>query len=496
MKRKGGEMIKKIVKCMLVFLFAVFVLGGPGTGSVVEAASEKYVIVLDPGHSGLEAGASATFNGVTYREEVINWKIAKYVQQELSKYPNIEVHMTREAYSPRMSIYDRVKVGFERKADLLVSLHINSADNVSASGACLLISNGKYRPELAQKEKKFGNLLKDEFSKIGLSWRGFLERNSENGSTYPNGAVRDYYGIVASSVEFDIPGVILEHCFITSASDVSKFLSSDAKIQRLAIADAKAIVEYCKEVKQEPKKNGWINLNGKYFYYKDDVLIKNKLLKVSNEIYYVNKDGIRTTGWQTINGKTYYFDPKTGKAQKGWLTLNKKKYYFASGSGVMFQNVLNTSPSVGVKRYFSKDGSLAVNQFVTYGGKTYYMGSNGSAVKGFKKISGKTYYFAEPELAMVKNKKIVLPTGDIYYFDPKGVRVENKFVTIKEGKSNNVYYFGASGIAYKKWHTIKGKKYYFSDAGKMAKDRTLTNAAGRVYVFDKNGVLVKTYTKK
>ena len=46
-------------------------------------AQANVVIVLDPGHGGSEAGATRSWDGKTYKEEVINQKIANYCKPEL-----------------------------------------------------------------------------------------------------------------------------------------------------------------------------------------------------------------------------------------------------------------------------------------------------------------------------------------------------------------------------------------------------------------------------
>lgn len=491
--------IKKICSMLVLFMSVLAILNVMQTAEVFAASSSttaKHVIVLDPGHSGTSVGASSVINGVTYKEEVITWKIAGYIQQELAKYPNIEVHLTRSAFSPNNSLVDRVQVAANYEADLLVSLHIDSSDSSSPKGASLLISNGNYRSELAEKERIFGSYLQTQLKSIGLNWRGYYLRNSENGSLYPNGKIRDYYGIVASSIENNVPGVIIEHCFITNASDVSNYLSSDAKIQKLAIADANAIVEYCKNVTPNSSvvKNGWYQSGSDYYYYQDGTLVKNKLLKLSDGIYYVDANGKRVTGWKTISKKKYYF-ASDGKATKGWKTISGKKYYFSSTTGVMFQSTLNTSTTSGAIRYFGSDGALAVNQWVTYNNKTYYMNSAGQAVKGFVKISGKTYYFVSGGSYLCRDKKLINSKGYVYYIDKDGVRAENKFVVLTENKKSVTYYFGSNGVAYTGWHTINGKKYYFTKTGKMAQSCSLTNSKGLVSVFNSNGVCTKQYYK-
>ena len=42
-----------------------------------------------------------------------------------------------------------------------------------------------------------------------------------------------------------------------------------------------------------------------------------------------------TTGFRTINGKTYYY--KDGKRVTGWLTLGGKKYYLNTRTGVLYK---------------------------------------------------------------------------------------------------------------------------------------------------------------
>ena len=166
---------------------------------------------------------------------------------------------------------------------------------LSIYGASVMISKGTYRPKLAVQEKLFGSYVVEELKKLGLRIRfpetkGMEYRMSESGSKYPNGKPRDYYGIVAQSVEANIPGVIIEHAFISNRSDVTRFLSSNAKLKKIGQADANAIVRYCKQlpdkvitetptptptpVPSEPEKF-WKEKNGDYYYY-----IKGKVQKI------------------------------------------------------------------------------------------------------------------------------------------------------------------------------------------------------------------------
>lgn len=209
-------------------------------GCVSVSAAEKttkYVVVLDPGHGGAEDGAYAVHNGKAYREEVINWKISQYTMQELKKENNIQVYLTR-GENETLPIGKRVAAAGKYEPDLLVSQHINSEDYGYARGASVLISKGYYRSYLHESEKKFGSYVIQELSSLGISTRfreegGMEYRLSENGSLYPNGLPRDYYTIVAESVEANFPGVIIEHAFITNYGDAVNFLSTEEQLKRI-----------------------------------------------------------------------------------------------------------------------------------------------------------------------------------------------------------------------------------------------------------------------
>ena len=49
--------------------------------------------------------------------------------------------------------------------------------------------------------------------------------------------------------------MIVEHSFVDHAGDYQKFLLSDEKIQKMAKADAQAIVDYCLGSRQKGQQN-------------------------------------------------------------------------------------------------------------------------------------------------------------------------------------------------------------------------------------------------
>lgn len=462
---------RKGIRMLMISLFlAVFCVTLPAKTAM--AANGKHVIVIDPGH-GADTSAEYWFSGVYYSEEQICWKIAKYLEQELAKYPNIETYLTKDSVNVNPGLEERVIVAQQHDADFLISIHLNAIDSSSADGACVLISNGNYRPELANNERIFTDFVSAELQNLGIRWRGPLLRDSQDGSLYPNNKIRDYYGIVAHSVEKGLPGVIVEHCFISNPTEAKKYLSTEAGIRSLAVADANAIVKYCQVVpagfNDRFKTNvdtenltGWKYSDGNYYYYVAGELQKSKFLTLSDGTYYVDANGKRVSGWLTLSGKTYYFN-SNGVMQKGWQNIGGKRYYFSTGNGVMFQNTLHVN-SNGTTYNFESDGALTMNQFKTIDGKTYYFGSNGAAYKGVKAVNGKYYCFNAST----------------------GVLLKNQFVTI----SGKTYYAGSDGAVLTGWQNINGKRYYFgSGSGVMLQDVLHVNSNGTIYNFEKDGAL-------
>lgn len=203
-------------------------------------------------------------------------------------------------------------------------------------------------------------------------------------------------------------------------------------------------------------------------------------------------------GWVTEGGKTYYY--VNGKKATGWKKIGGKYYYFNSKQGYIYKNKLLTSSKNKIC-YMDANGARVTKQWVDYGGKRYYMGANGYAVKGFYKIKGKYYFFHKTKGYMYKSRRILTKAGNIYYVGSDGARYSNGFYTVTENGRKYTYYFAKNGRAYKGWHTIKGKRYFFyRGTGKLAgvrvENKSLSDKKGLVSVFNKNGVCTKQYYKK
>lgn len=222
--------------------------------------------------------------------------------------------------------------------------------------------------------------------------------------------------------------------------------------------------------------------------------------KHRNERYYVNDQGIRLTGPQTIDGKQVYFDKYEGSqifdnfGDDGYfydqdgirVNLGTNRYVQVKGNWYYVGNdgkILTGEQTIdGAHVYFNyngiqvkgdfdyynqfhdKDsGNLVTNRFVTVKDKTYFIGSDSKAIKGATVIDNTEYFFDEKTGAQVKGN---FATNDKYYDGITGALVTNSYVQV--GK--DWYYVGNDGERLKGSQTINNVPVYFDPYdGKQAK---------------------------
>ena len=212
--------------------------GSNSADSTGKSKSSDLIVVLDAGHGGYDSGAVG--NGLY--EKNLNLKIAKYCKAELEKYAGVKVYMTRST-DHFVALDQRVSIAAGHKADVFVSLHNNSAANSAASGTEVYYPNYNYRPSIGEKGRKLAGEIQKSLNSLGLSVcnNGIKSLDSKTGTRYPDGSLADFYAVIRGSKQSGFPGIIVEHAFISSASDASKYLNSDTKLKKLGVADAKGI---------------------------------------------------------------------------------------------------------------------------------------------------------------------------------------------------------------------------------------------------------------
>ena len=205
-------------------------------------ANEGVTICLDPGHGGNDSGAIGVNN---VYEKNLTLKIAQYCKQELEKY-NCRVVMTRTG-DTNPSLEDRANFAKSQGAQYLISIHLNSAAGGGAVGAEVYYPNTHWRPDISQNGKNVAQAIQSQLVSLGLYDRGIKFRTIDTNIypdpfRYDDSSVADYYGIIRNAKYNGLTGLIIEHCFINNASDYNNYLNSDAKLQKLGVADANGIV--------------------------------------------------------------------------------------------------------------------------------------------------------------------------------------------------------------------------------------------------------------
>ncbi len=93
-------------------------------------------IVIDPGHGGREEGTVGLETGL--QEKVVTLDIAKRVVKKLKKRLKLSVFLTRDR-DRTLSLFERARIVQEKKADILVSIHINAHPSRHLNGVSTYI---------------------------------------------------------------------------------------------------------------------------------------------------------------------------------------------------------------------------------------------------------------------------------------------------------------------------------------------------------------------
>ena len=420
------------------------------------AVNENVVVALDPGHDSTHTGAGA--NGV--REEVLTLKIAQYCKEELEKYANVSVYMTRTtAACPYPSnknsggdISDRVYAAAKAGASIFVSFHLNSSTSTSAKGAEVIVPNDSWKPEVAQQGKELANDIMDELTAIGLQKRSIYSKDTTLADEkYPDGSKSDYFSVQIAAKENNIPGIIVEHAFVTNTGDVNTYLNNEAGLKKLGVADATGIAKYLGVSKE---KGTWVEDSNGWKYKEGGKYVTNSWKDIDGKRYYFDANGYRVTGWQTIGGKKYFFMPE-GYMMTGWISFGSTRYYLMP------------------------DGHMLTG-WCSFGSTKYYLASDGKMVRGWQTIDGKRYYFNDDGVMQTGWQTI---NGKKYFFMPEGYMMTG---WISFGSTR--YYLDKNGVMQTGWQTIDGKRYFFMPEGYMM--RGWISFGKTRYYLDSNGVMV------
>lgn len=238
-----------------------------------------------------------------------------------------------------------------------------------------------------------------------------------------------------------------------------KQLDSDLAL----LANGLKWIDQLKEALYLDNKQGWVQEEGKWTYYKKDGQRITGFQAIDGRRYYFGTDGYMQTGWvhtngsdyylgtdgvvqtgiQHIDGKIYYFSP-LGSVQSGFTNVDGKPYYFDAS---------HESKNGWMKQEFSwyllqPSGALQTGDF-TYKDKKFSFNQDGEMIKGWVTLESLVKkVYPEPDLRKVlrakrvNNGEVIEVTGkigswyEVNYQGEKGyVRIHDAIIFDQEAKS-------------------------------------------------------------
>ena len=406
--------------------------------STQAARSGKIVVALDPGHDDRDAGASA--NGL--REEALTLKIANYCKAELEQYYGVEVYMTRTSSAcpyPNETpaggcITARANAAAKAGAKIFVSFHLNAAATTAAYGAEVIIPNYNWKSDVGAQGRELASKILSELTSLGLYNRGlYYKTGTDPEYKYPDGSLEDWFTVQVANKYNGIPGIIVEHAFITNSGDVNNVLNTEAGLKRLGVADATGIANYLGLSKEKVewktvngKKYCYVNdqkvtgerqIGGHWYYFDGNGIMQTGFVNLGSKTVYYNSDGQMQYGEQCINDSWYYLNPITGARTTGFCNLpGKTVYYNTDGKMQYGEQCIN-----GSWYYLNPITGARTTSFCNLPGKTVYYNTDGKMLYKEQKIGSYYYYFDAVTGAMIKNT-----TVNGRYYNSEGKRVEKQ----------------------------------------------------------------------
>jgi N-acetylmuramoyl-L-alanine amidase len=223
--------------------------------SATPLETQRFVVMLDPGHGGTDPGAMS-HNGLV--EKHLTLDIAQRTRLYLSKYPNIEVVFTRET-DKGLSRDSRVQKIKKSNADLLISLHFNDLPQTNIALVETYYAGRHNIKESLAKQRENGNvpthnnraIQQHQSSKLSfiqssqklasiLQQHMFTEVSSANSNAENAGVKKETLFVLTRSY---MPSALIEITCLSNPTEAIGLTTNEYR-NRLSSALADAILEY------------------------------------------------------------------------------------------------------------------------------------------------------------------------------------------------------------------------------------------------------------
>lgn len=226
-----------IQKYLFLFLFVLT--------SVLFAQKNNFVVVLDAGHGGHDAGA----RGVADLEKNINLDVTLRLGKMIEKeYKDVKVVYTRKT-DVFLELHERTRISNNNHANLFISIHCNSAGNRSAYGTETFVMGLNRMNETDEVSKRENSVIflegsqevyqrfdpKDPEAVIAfeiqnaaykdqsIRFADLVEKNFKDNNRHSRGVKQSNFHVLRGNAS---PSVLIELGFISN-SDEGQYLASD-----------------------------------------------------------------------------------------------------------------------------------------------------------------------------------------------------------------------------------------------------------------------------
>lgn len=240
MKQKKRRLRIGRIFILCIMLTGIW-FGGKWLSEQYGLFDSRITIALDAGHGGNDPGAEGVIQEIQLTETTVRF-LEEYLEQD----ENYRVVLCRD-YGEGKDLNDRWKLANFQRADLLLCIHGNSAEDSSASGFEV------YPPppgrEYHEEALSFAHLLAGEISKTGISLRGdagIRYAYYEDGQKILRDTPDPELESLSSFAMVDYPkcpAVLIEQCFLTNQSDVS-LLGTEEGCRTAALSYYRAVCDY------------------------------------------------------------------------------------------------------------------------------------------------------------------------------------------------------------------------------------------------------------
>lgn len=167
------------------------------SSKVMKKSGDATIVVLDAGHGGADTGAIG--NGL--KEKDLTLQIVKAAKTYFDKDPNFKVYCTRLT-DKTLTLISRSKFANEQKADIFVSIHINSY-TTSSEGTETLYNPNRPNKKNDLTSYQLASIMQSKIREAtGFANRGLTQRTGLsvlNNTTMP--ACLDEFGFITNPTE-------------------------------------------------------------------------------------------------------------------------------------------------------------------------------------------------------------------------------------------------------------------------------------------------------